>query len=61
MYNQTGRRDNLTKEQREYRDNYGKVPTQNELQQLIEYRHSKHRLVEMARHTKIILIDALAS
>jgi hypothetical protein len=61
MYNQIGKRDSLTKEQRDYRNNYGKIPTPDEMKQIIEYRHSKHRLVEMTRHTKIILIDAIVS
>jgi hypothetical protein len=47
MYNQIGKRDSLTKEQRDYRNNYGKVPTQEELKQVRNYRESKNRLVEM--------------
>jgi hypothetical protein len=47
MYNQTGRRDRLTKEQKEYRIRYGKLPTQKELEQVREYQRSKNRLVSM--------------
>jgi hypothetical protein len=47
MYNQIGHRDNLTKEQRDYRNRYGKVPTENELKQVRSYRESKNKLVEM--------------
>jgi hypothetical protein len=46
MYNQIGKRDRLTREQRAYRERYGKVPTEREMKQVREYRQSKERLVD---------------
>jgi len=59
MYNQIGKRDSLTKEQREYRNSYGKVPTERELAQVRAYKHSKNRLVEMGKGLKFKLIEVM--